>query len=103
MTAPSVTADDIVAGLRDHVWTLVRAGKVDAAMVLLDANLDAFMAATMAEVTGRIECTVVDETRLQLTAAPPEEEIEGEIEGEIEDDEDPDEQRRTAVAVRPPA
>lgn len=37
------TVDEIVNGLKDHVWTLLRAQRVDAAMVLLAAELDAYL------------------------------------------------------------
>lgn len=40
-----VTVDDIVDSLREHVWTLIRADKIDAAMVLLQASLDDYLAA----------------------------------------------------------
>lgn len=40
------TVDEIVNGLKDHVWTLLRAQRVDAAMVLLAAELDAYLEAT---------------------------------------------------------
>jgi hypothetical protein len=40
------TVDDIVSGLRDHVWTLLKAEKLDAVMVLLEAALDDFLRAT---------------------------------------------------------
>lgn len=39
------TTDDVIDGLREHVWQLLVRDKVDAAMVLLEASLPAFMAA----------------------------------------------------------
>ncbi len=45
-TAAPRTVDEIVAGLKDHVWTLIRAQQVDAAMVLLASELDEYLAAT---------------------------------------------------------
>lgn len=40
------TVQEIVDGLRDHVWTLLLAGEVNAAMVLLRATLPDYLRAT---------------------------------------------------------
>jgi hypothetical protein len=44
--APVPTVEDIVDGLRDHVWTLVRAHRVDAALILLEASVEEFLQAS---------------------------------------------------------
>ena len=49
VTTERVTVDDIVDDLWVHVWTLVRAGMTDAAMVLLEASVDDFLAASAPE------------------------------------------------------
>jgi hypothetical protein len=48
------TVEDIVDGLRDHVWTLLLAGEVNAAMVLLRASLPDYLCAT-AEVVKPVQ------------------------------------------------
>jgi hypothetical protein len=45
---PHRTVEQIVDGLKDHVWTLVCAQRVDAAMVLLEASLEDYLAAAAA-------------------------------------------------------
>lgn len=40
--APAPNVDDVVARIRDNVWTLVRAGKLDAAVVLLESVVEEF-------------------------------------------------------------
>lgn len=44
------TVDDIVGGLRDHVWTPIRAQKLDAALVLMQVEVEDFLRASQAPV-----------------------------------------------------
>lgn len=54
VSTPVRTVEDIVGGLGPHVWTLVRAQKLDAALVLLAAEAEAFLRAQAEPLEGRI-------------------------------------------------
>lgn len=50
--APPPTSDEVAARIKDSVWTLICKGKMDAAVVLLEANVDEFDKAYRLEMIG---------------------------------------------------
>lgn len=63
------TVDEIVTDLRDHVWTLIRAGQVDAALVLISARVDDYRNA--AEIESRAALVPLFEVRPLIPVQGP--------------------------------